>query len=301
VTDGQMTASIGRIVHTEPTAQNTPAPTAGPEILEIRPSKGLFDLELSTLWRYRELLVVLVKRDIQVVYKQAALGAAWAIIQPLLAVVIFSIIFGYMVKLPSDGFPYPVFAFAGVLPWTYFAEALRRCSTGIVGDAELIRKVYFPRLVIPLSGALAPVLDLVIAFVVLVGLMLFYGMMPSWRIITLPLLIAMTGLMALGVGLWLAPINVRFRDIKHTVPFIIQIWMYATPIVYPLSAIPEAWRPLYSINPMVGIIEGWRWAILGNTSVYPGAFLISCVIVLVVVASGLIFFKRMERTFADTI
>jgi lipopolysaccharide transport system permease protein len=269
--------------------------------IEIRPSRGLFDLDLAAIWRYRELLVVLIVRDIQVLYKQAAIGAAWAIVQPVFTVVIFSIIFGRFVKMPSDGIPYPIFAFAAVLPWTYFAEAVRRGSTGLVSDARLVEKVYFPRLVIPLAGVIAPMLDFLIAFVVLLSVMVWYGMMPSWHLLAVPPLLVIAALLALAIGLWLGPINVRFRDVKHTLPFMLQVWMYATPIVYPISVVPMEWRSLYSVNPMVGVIEGFRWAVLGRGHPDVAAVGISFAVIGVLLIGGLIFFRRMEQSFADVI
>jgi len=269
--------------------------------IEIRPSKGLFDLELDAVWSYRELLIVLVYRDIQVLYKQAALGIAWAIIQPVFAVIVFSVIFGRFAQMPSDGIPYPVFAFAAVLPWTYFAEAVRRGGTGLVSDSDLVRKVYFPRLIIPLAGVIAPLLDFLIAFVILLGVMIWFGVMPSWRLLAVPPLLAIAALLALAIGLWLGPINVRFRDVKHTLPFMLQVWMYATPIVYPLSIIPAEWRWLYSLNPMVGVIEGFRWAVFGQGNPNLVAVGISLVVIGLLLIGGLMFFKRMEQSFADLI
>lgn len=274
---------------------------ATPATIEIRPGRGLFDLELGSVWRYRELLIVLTLRDIQVLYKQAALGVAWAIIQPVFAVVIFSVIFGRFAKMPSDGIPYPIFAFAAVLPWTYFAEAVRRGGTGLVTDAELVRKVYFPRLVIPLAGVIAPLLDFMIAFVVLLGAMIWFGVMPTWRLLAVPPLLVVAALLALAIGLWLGPINVRFRDIKYTLTFMLQIWMYATPIVYPLSIVPAHWKWLYSLNPMVGVIEGFRWAVFGKGAPDIPSIGLSVFVIGVLLVGGLIFFRRMERSFADLI
>ena len=280
------------------------SPTAHPvsaNTIEIRPGKGLFDLELDSVWRYRELLIVLIYRDIQVQYKQAALGVAWAIVQPLFAVIIFSVIFGYFARMPSDGIPYPVFAFAAVLPWTYFAAAVRRGATGLVADSELVRKVYFPRLVIPMAGVIGPMVDFFISFVVLLGVMLWFGVMPSWRLLAVPPLLGIAALLAFAVGLWLSPINVRFRDIQHTLPFMVQVWMYATPIVYSISIVPAEWRWLYSLNPMVGVIEGFRWAVFGKGDPDAVAVGISVFVIGVMLIAGLIFFKRMERSFADLI
>lgn len=272
-----------------------------PHTVIIRPGRGLFDLDLLGVWRYRELLLVLIWRDLQVLYKQAALGAGWAIIQPVFAVTIFTVVFGNFARIPSDGIPYPVFAFAAVLPWTYFAEAVRRSSTSLVNDSELVRKVYFPRLIMPLATVIAPLVDFLIAMCVLVVLMVFYGIDFSWKLLAIPPLMIVAGLLALSISLWLGPINVRFRDVKHTIPFMMQIWMYASPIVYPLSMIPEEWRWAYSLNPMVGVIEGFRWAVFDRGEPNFMATGISLAVIIVLMLGGLVFFKRAERTFADVI
>lgn len=272
-----------------------------PDVINIRPSQGLFDLDLVGVWRYRELLAVLVWRDIQILYKQAALGAGWAIIQPLFAVFIFTVIFGMFARMPTDGVPYPVFAFAAVLPWTYFAEAVRRSSTTLVNDADLVRKVYFPRLVMPLAAVIAPLLDFLIAFVVLMVMMTIYGVAFTWKLLAVFPLIVVAGLLALAIGMWLGPINVRFRDVKHTIPFIMQVWMYASPIVYPLSIVPEQYRGLYALNPMVGVIEGFRWAVLDHPQPDVFAIGVSLGMILVALLTGVVFFKKMERSFADLI
>jgi len=267
----------------------------------IRPNKGLFDFNLGEVWHYRELLYFLVWRDLKVRYSQAALGAAWAIIQPLVAVAIFTVIFGVFAKLPSDGIPYPVFAFAAMLPWTLFSEATRRCTLGLVGDTDLVKKVFFPRLVIPLANAVTPVIDFFLSLVALFGLMAIYGVWPSANILFLPLFVALTWGMAVGIGLWLGPLNVRFRDITHTLPFLLQIWMYATPIVYPLSMVPERYKFIYSLNPTVGLIEGYRWCLLGTHSLDVRALAISVIATLALLFSGLVYFKQQERQFADII
>ena len=267
----------------------------------IRPTKGLFDLEMGNVWRYRELLHTLMMRDIQVLYKQAALGAAWAIIQPVFADVVFTVVFGNFAKMPSDGIPYPIFAFAAVLPWTYFAEATRRASTGLVDDADLVRKVYFPRLIIPLAKVSAPMLDFAIAFCVLLIMMAFYGVMPSVKLLAIIPLVLVAGTLALAIGLWLGPINVRYRDVKHTVPFMLQIGMYASPIVYPLSQVPAEWKALYSLNPMVGVIEGFRWAVFDRGSPDLVALGVGLLVVLALLLGGLVWFKNQERSFADVI
>ena len=276
-------------------------PSSHDMVTEIRPDRGWLDLDLGAVWRFRELLGVLVMRDLQVLYKQALLGAGWAILQPVFAVIIFSIIFGFIVKMPSEGVPYPLFAFAGVLPWTYFAEAVRRSGVGLVTDAELVRKIYFPRLIMPLANVVSPLVDFCIAFVVLLIVMAFYGIAPSAKMLVIPFLMIVAALLARSIGLWLAPINVRFRDIKHTLPFMIQIWMYASPIVYPLSLVPEQYQMLYSLNPMVGVIEGFRWAVFDKGEPNFMALGMSAAIIVVLLAGGLVFFRRMERTFADVI
>jgi len=281
-----------------------PGPSAEPRkvpVVDIVPRRGLLDLDLGSVWRYRELLVVLIMRDIQVLYKQAALGAAWAVIQPLFAVAVFTVIFGHFAKMPSDGIPYPVFAFAAVLPWTYFSEAVRRSATGLVNDSELVRKVYFPRLLVPLSNVVTPLVDFTIAFAILVLMMLWFGVPLSLRMLAIIPLITVAMMLALAVSLWLGPVNVRFRDIKHTLPFVLQIWMYASPIVYPLSMVPAQWKLLYSLNPMVGVIEGFRWAVFNRGAPDFGATAVSAAIILVLLFGGLVFFKRMERSFADMI
>jgi lipopolysaccharide transport system permease protein len=269
--------------------------------IEIRPSKKLFDLELDRLWRHRELLYFLIWRELKIRYKQAAIGAGWAVIQPVFTVAIFTAVFGYFAKIPSDGIPYPVFAFTALVPWTYFSEAFRRCATGLVDDSDLIRKIYFPRLIIPLATVTAPMADFLLSFIVLIGLLFWYGITPTWGIVFLPLFLFMAMILALAVGLWLGPLNVRFRDIKHTLPFLIQIWMYASPIVYPLSIVPERWRPLYSLNPMVGVIEGFRWALLGKQSPDVLSIGVSMFAVILLLLGGIVYFKRMERFFADVI
>jgi lipopolysaccharide transport system permease protein len=278
-----------------------PPPRTSERITQIRPDAGLFDLELPLVWRYRDLLATLVKRDVMVLYRQAVLGVAWAVIQPVFAIAIFTFIFGRIAKLPTGGAPYPVFAFAAVLPWNYFAECVRRGGLGLVTEAELIRKVYFPRILLPLSAAIAPLVDLAIGFLVLLGVMLIYGVTPTWRLIAVIPLAMVAGLLGLAVSLWLGPLNVRFRDVKHTIPFMLQIWMYASPVVYAFAMIPERWKGIYALNPMVGVIEGFRWAVLGQGQPHFGAMAIGAAIIAVLLVGGVIFFKRMERSFADLI
>ena len=267
----------------------------------IRPRTGFLDLELAELWRYRELLYFLVWRDVKVRYAQAALGTAWSIVQPLIAVAIFTVVFSTFAKLPSDGLPYPIFAMAAVLPWSYFSEAARRSAFGLVGDADLVKKVFFPRLIVPLANIVSPLIDFACTLVVLVGLMMWYQVPPTLNLLALPVFFVLAMALGLSVGLWLGPINVRYRDVMHTLPFVLQIWMYATPIVYPLSMVPERWKLLYSLNPTVGLIEGFRWSLLGHGSFDFVALAISVVVTLLALVSGLLWFKRSERTFADII
>lgn len=267
----------------------------------IQPSKGLFSLDLGSVWHYRELLYFLVLRDVQVRYKQTAIGAGWAILQPLMTMMIFTVIFSNFAKIPSDGIPYPIFAYTALLPWTYFAQALSCSGTSLVGNANLITKVYFPRLIIPLSSVLAPVVDFLLSFPLLLGLMVWYGVAPTWGVLALPLFLLFAVMAALAMGLWLAPLNVKYRDVRHTIPFLIQLWMYASPVAYPVSLVPEQWRLLYSLNPMAGVIEGFRWALLGKASPDFMVMAVSAVIVLTLLLGGIMYFKRMERTFADVV
>jgi lipopolysaccharide transport system permease protein len=268
----------------------------------IQPGAGWFDLDLHGVWHNRELLWQLILRELRVRYKQAALGVAWAILQPAFTVLIFTIIFGVFARFQSTGsLPYPLFVLAGVLPWTYFAEALRRSVTGLVTNSELVRKIYFPRLVVPLAGVGSPIADFGLGLVLLLGLMVWYGVAPGWSLLTLPLWTLATLALALSLGLWLSPLNVRYRDITQTIPFIIQVWMFATPIAYPLSMVPEKWRTLYSLNPMVGIIEGFRWSLLGTAQPDIRAVTIAIALIAVSLPAGLVYFRRMERSFADVI
>jgi lipopolysaccharide transport system permease protein len=240
-------------------------------------------------------------RDIKVRYKQTVLGAAWAIIQPFFTMVVFSIFFGKLARVPSDGLPYPIFAYAALVPWTFFANGLNQASNSLVGSANLIKKVYFPRLVVPISSVISGVVDFMLAFAVLLGMMLFYGILPTVNILWLPLFVLLTFVTALGVGFWLSALNVQFRDVRYTVPFLTQFWLFATPIAYPSSLLSEPWRTLYGINPMVGVVEGFRWALLG-TDTAPGAIiLISSLMALALLVGGAFYFRRLERSFADVV
>ena len=269
--------------------------------LIIRPSRGWVSLNLRDLWEYRELLYFLTWRDIKVRYKQTALGAAWAVIQPFFTMVVFSLFFGRLAGVPSDGIPYPIFAYSALLPWSYFAGALDRAGNSLVGSANLITKVYFPRLVIPLSAVLAGLLDFAIAFLVLIGMMLFYGITPTALVVALPFFLLLALLTALGVGLWLSALNVQYRDVRYTIPFLTQFWLFASPVAYPASLVPERWRALYGLNPMAGVVEGFRWALLGRAQP-PGPLLgVSVMVVILLFVSGLFYFRRMETTFSDVV
>lgn len=272
------------------------------DTIVLKPARGWAGLNLRDLWTYRELIYFLTWRDIKVRYKQALLGVAWAILQPILTMVIFSVILGVLLNVPTDnGVPYPVFSFVALLPWQLFANALQRTSASLVGNANLLTKVYFPRLVIPISAVGAGLVDFAISFLVLIGLMLFYKIQPTWNILWLPLLVLLALLTAIAVGLWLAALNVQYRDVQHMVPFVIQAWFYASPVVYSASIIPSArWQLVYALNPMAGVIQGFRWALLGTQA--PDALLsVSGAVVALLLVSGLYFFKRMERTFADIV
>jgi lipopolysaccharide transport system permease protein len=270
-------------------------------VLRIEPSKGWVSLQLSHLWEYRELLYFLIWRDIKVRYKQTALGAAWAVLQPFFTMVVFSLFFGKLAKIPSDGVPYPIFAFAALVPWTFFAQGLAQSSDSLVGSANLIRKVYFPRLVIPIASVMGGMVDFAIAFTVLLGMMVFYGVLPTANVFWLPLLLLLALTTSLGVGLWLSALNVKFRDVRYTVPFLVQFWMFSTPIAYSSSMLPEPWRTVYGINPMAGVVEGFRWALLG-TGTQPGMMVaVSAIVASALLVSGAFYFRRMEKTFADTV
>jgi lipopolysaccharide transport system permease protein len=270
-------------------------------LLRIRPSRGWKSLDLREVWESRELLYFLTWRDIKVRYKQTVLGAAWAVIQPFLTMVVFSIFFGRLGRIPSDGIPYPIFSYSALVPWTFFAAGVAQSANSVVGNANLIRKVYFPRLAIPLAAVASEGVDFAIAFVVLLGMMLYFGIMPTATIAWLPPLVLLSAATSLGVGLWLAALNVQFRDVRYVVPFVIQFWMFATPIVYPSSLLGEKWRAIYAINPMVGAIEGFRWALLG-TATAPGPMIAaSSSAALAILFSGAFYFRRVEKEFADLV
>ncbi|MBI4397649.1 MAG: ABC transporter permease [Candidatus Omnitrophica bacterium] len=269
--------------------------------IRIEPSKSLFSFHWKDLWEYRELLYFLVWRDIKVRYKQTYLGAAWALLQPFLAMVLFSVFFGRLAKMPSDGIPYPIFAYTALLPWQLFAYSLSQSSNSLVSNQQLITKVYFPRLFIPLSSSISGLVDFAIAFSILLIMMFVYGIAPTGAIVTLPLFILFAAAAATSVGLWLSILNVTYRDVRYTLPFLTQIWFIASPVVYPASLVPETWRAFYALNPMVGVIEGFRWALLGAAKTPDLTVGISASVVIFLLVSGILYFKRMERTFADII
>jgi len=275
--------------------------TSAEATVVIRPYTSLFALDHKAIWEYRELLYFLVWRDLKVRYRQTVIGIGWVILQPLMTMVIFTAVFGNFAKIPSDGLPYPIFIFSALLPWNLFANSLNRGSTSVVGNAQLISKIYFPRLLLPLSGILSPVVDFAVAFVILIGMMIWYGTLPTWGILALPLFMLLAILTALAVGLWLSALNVRYRDVGHTIPFLVQLWMFASPVAYPVSLIPEKWRLLYSLNPMAGVIEGFRWALLGGESPDFGVIAVSAVMVFALLIPGIVYFRYTERTFADVI
>jgi len=275
-------------------AKNLAKPT-----VMIGPSKGLFNLDLKAVWEYRGLLYFIVWRDVKVRYKQTALGASWSIIQPLMNMLIFTIVFGHFAKVPSDGLPYPIFAYTALLPWNYFSQAMSRSGGSLVGNANLISKVYFPRLIIPIAGALTPLVDFALAFVVLLGMMVWFDISPTWGFLALPAFLLVALMTALAVSFFLSAINVKYRDVLYAVPFFIQFWMYASPVAYPVSLVPEKWRLLYSLNPMVGVIEGFRWALLGKAIPDFLTMAISAFVLLGILLAGIVCFKRMERTFVD--
>lgn len=270
------------------------APTV---VIEHR--RSLFSLDLQAIWRYRELLYFLVWRDVKVRYKQTVIGGAWAILQPLMTMVIFTVIFGKFAKIPSDGLPYPIFAYTALLPWTYFSQAMNRSGGCLVQNGNLLSKIFFPRLLLPLASVVAPLVDFLLAFVILLGMMVWFGIAPTWGVLALPLFLLLALMTTLAITFWIAPINVKYRDVRHIIPFLIQFWMYASPVVYPVSIVPEKWRLLYSLNPMTGVIEGFRWAMLGTANPDFGMMTVSALVVVTLFIGGIVFFKHRETTLAD--
>jgi lipopolysaccharide transport system permease protein len=271
-----------------------------PEVV-IQPSHGWKRLKLGELWIYRELLFFLALRDIRVRYKQTIFGAAWAILQPLFTMIVFSIFFGKLAKIPSEGVPYPLFSYCALVPWMYFANSLTQSTSSLVEHERIITKVYFPRLLLPMAPILAGFLDFAISFSVLVGMLLFYGFKPTTSILTIPFFILLAAMTSLGASLWLSALNVRYRDVRYITPFLIQFWLFISPIAYPSSLLPEKWRILYGLNPVAGVIEGFRWALLGGRQAPLQLILVSIAAMLVLFVSGLFFFRRMEKVFADVL
>ena len=276
-------------------------PTPSSPSLRIEPPSRWPSIDFRELWEYRELLYFLTWRDIKIRYKQTVLGAAWAIIQPVFMMVVFSLFFGKLDKVPSDGIPYPVFTFCALLPWQMFAHAVSESSNSVVGNQHLITKVYFPRLVIPIASVLTGFIDFLVSLVVLFGLMLWYGIVPGWKIIALPGFVLLAICTALAVGLWLSALSVQYRDVRYLIGFMVQFWLFATPVAYPSSIIPEQWRAVYALNPMVGVVEGFRWALLGKSSALGSMLWVSAAVVLVTLLGGFYYFRRMEQGFADVV
>jgi lipopolysaccharide transport system permease protein len=278
-----------------------PLPSSASTTIRIEPPRGLFELRLREVWAYRELLYFFIWRDVKIRYKQTAIGVLWVVLQPVLNMLVFTLFFGRLAKLPSDGLPYPVFYFAALVPWTYFAYALQMTTNVVVDNQRLITKVYFPRLILPISSALSGLVDFSIGFVVLAIFTVAYGIRPTLAALWLPALLALAVFTALGVGLWLSALNALYRDVKYIVPFLISFWMFACPVIYPLTIIPPRWRWLYGLNPLVGVIGGFRWAITGRGQA-PGLILLaSTAVVALVVLGGLFFFNRMESAVADRV
>jgi lipopolysaccharide transport system permease protein len=267
----------------------------------IEPPKGWFSLNLKEVWAYRELLGLFARRDVSVRYKQSFVGIGWAVIQPIMTMLIFTIVFGRFAKLPSEGIPYPVFTYCALLPWNYFARSLGDSSDSLVASSNLITKVYFPRLILPFSKVLAGLIDFAIAFIILLLMMLWYRIVPTIGLVLLPLFMLIAMISALGVGLWLTALNVKYRDVKFIMPFLTQFWLYASPVAYSITIVPPKWQWIYSLNPMVGVVEGFRWALLGKAPPNVEMMLISFACVLVLLVSGLFYFKKMEQTFADIV
>lgn len=274
---------------------------SAPPTVVVRPTRGWRFLDLEELSRYRELFYFLAWRDLKVRYKQTVIGATWAIIQPFFTMVVFSLFFGRLAKIPSEGVPYPIFSYVGLLPWTFFANGMSNASNSLIGSAGLISKIYFPRLLIPLAAIVTSAVDFALAFAVLIGMMLFYRIPPTWNALLLVPFLLLAFLTALGMGLWLSALNVEYRDVRYVVPFLTQLWMYATPVIYPSSLLHGPWKILLGLNPMTGVVEGFRWALLGTGNLPGGMFGIAVAAAVVLLGTGILYFRHMERTFADVI
>jgi len=302
LTATESTEPVGASTASEASAGTTAAlaPPAAPTV-RIRASSGWRALDLAELWRYRDLLLFLAWRDVTVRYKQTALGVAWAVLQPLLTMFVFAIFFGMLARVPSDGVPYALFTLVGLLPWQLFSFALTQSSQSLVAEQRLITKVYFPRLIVPLASVASGLADFAVAFFLVLGAMAFYRVEPTVNLLAVPLLVLFALATALAVGLWLAALNVQYRDVRYAVPFLTQVWMFATPVAYPSSLVPEAYRPLYGLNPMAGVVESFRWALLGLGEPSVGLMVVSAVTVLVLLVAGMYYFRRLERQFTDIV
>ncbi len=280
-------------------AHTSALPAPEPPIVRVEASGRRVALGLADVWEYRELLYFLVWRDIKVRYKQTVLGAAWAIIQPFFTMLIFSVVFGRLARIPSDDVPYPLFCFAALVPWTFFSSGMLQAANSLVGNTNLLKKVFFPRLVIPMAAVAAMMMDFGCAFLVLLAMMIYYGVAPSLAVTAVPLFVLLAFGTSLGAGLWLSALNVKFRDVKYVVPFLLQVWMFATPIAYPSSLLDGPWRTVYALNPMVGVVDGFRWALLGTATVPDRTLLASSAMATLLLISGAYYFRHTERTFAD--
>jgi len=297
-----MQSNIGTLV-TNLSPENPPsaAMTVTKKKVIIEKRRGLLFMDWAELWEYRELLYALVIRELKIRYKQTAIGVSWVVLQPLITMMIFTAIFGYLAKIPSDGVWYPVFALTALLPWTYFSQAVSRSGTALVGNANLVSKIYFPRILLPLSMIVAPLVDLALSLVLLFGMLFYAGIPLTWKVGTLPVFLVIAMCASIGIGLFVSAANVKYRDVGHAIPFLIQIWMFVSPVAYPVSLVPERWRFLYGLNPMAGVIEGFRWALLGQTAPDTLVMTASFAVFLLLMVAGLIYFRQMERQFADVI
>jgi lipopolysaccharide transport system permease protein len=271
------------------------------QVIRIEPRRSLLRVGWAEIWAYRELFGFLVWRDVKVRYKQTALGAAWAVLQPALSMVVFTFVFGRFAGIPSDGIPYPLFSFAGLLPWQYLASAVSRSGQSVVASSNLVSKVYFPRLIVPLAAAAAPLVDLAVGLVFMGGMMAWYSVVPSWRLLALPAIVAFALLAGLSISLWLSALNVRYRDVMYLIPFFVQIWMFLSPVAYPSSLVPAKWKTLFALNPAAGILDSFRWALLGEKAPAPQSLVPSIVVVAALLAGGILYFHATEDTFSDVI
>jgi lipopolysaccharide transport system permease protein len=283
------------------TEQTETPPVVEQKPIVIEPTRGWVPINFAELWEYRELIGFLARRDISSRYKQTILGASWAVIQPVMTMVVFSIFFGKLARVPSDGSPYPIFSYCGMLPWQFFATATTNSANSLIANSNMLTKVYFPRLVIPISSVIPAAVDFLIAFVILFGMVLYYHIMPTLHWLYLPAFFAIAAVTSLGTGIWLSALSTEYRDMRHVIPFLISTWMYVSPVVYPSSMVPEQWRALYALNPMVGAIEGFRWALLGTSVLDMQVMALSSTMSLILLITGTYYFRRMERRFADVI